>query len=218
MVEEKTTNVWGKSMNVHARRILGSGLLAICLSLSFVEVQADTLIGSSSRGSSPASIYSIDTDTGVATLIGPIGLIDTEGSPNKVSAIALDPISGVYYAIWGSSCTGARLITIDLVTGTGTVIGVLKGAGFDATSVLLPAPCPGGSDALIFTDDGRLYAEGWNAGFVAGNLLEIDKSGGTVLSAVATTLGLFGFPSGIAGIGMGTINGISRARASSATS
>lgn len=171
-------------MKVHARKILGRGLLAVCLSLSFVAVQAGTLIGSSSRGDDPASIYSIDTDTGVATLIGPIGLIEPIAGANKVSAIALDPITGTYYAIWGSACFGAKLITVDLDTGAGTLIGTLIGAGFNASGQTF---CDGGADALEFSADGRLYSEGFNAGFVGGNLLEIDKSDGTVLSVTATT-------------------------------
>ncbi len=173
-------------MNVHARNILGSSFLAICLSLSFVAVQAATIFGSSSRGSSPASIYSIDTVTGEATLIGTgIGLIDTTSDPNKVSAIALDPISGAYYAIWGSFLTGAQLITIDLDTGLGTVVGPLVGAGFDASDVL----CFCGSDGLVFGTDGTLYASGWNGGFTdGGSFLTLDKSTGAVLSAVATEI------------------------------
>jgi hypothetical protein len=46
--------------------------------------------------------------------------------------------------------------------------------------------CNGGSDALIFGDDGTLYAGGWAGGFLGGSFLTVDKSSGAVLSAVQT--------------------------------
>jgi hypothetical protein len=145
------------------------------------------MLGSSSTGSSPASLYSIDRATGVATLIGSSGLLDSQGGPNKVSAIAEDPITGQWYGIFGSNCTGARLITIDPSTGAGTIIGPLVGAGFDATNDTgSQAACYGGSEALIFANDGTLYAGGWNAGFTCGNFLKLDKSTGAVLSVLPT--------------------------------
>jgi hypothetical protein len=186
---------------------LASGLLiAICMSFASFVANAQSLLGSSSTGSSPASIYSIDSSTGTATLIGPSGLLDSQGGPNKISSLALDPMSGRFYGIFGSSCTGARLITIDPLTGAGTIIGPLVGAGFDATDdtgsgSTGTGPCLGGSDALIFGDDGTLYASGWNAGFTCGTFLTLDKTTGAVLSAVPTDFNAaFGCNASISGM------------------
>jgi hypothetical protein len=91
------------------------------------------------------------------------------------------------YGILGSSCTGARLITIDPATGAGTLIGVLVGAGFNGG---LPNFCAGGSDALAFAPDGTLYAGGYVFG--ATSLLKVEKSTGAVLEAHPTADSLVG--------------------------
>jgi len=202
-------------MNVHARKILGSGLLAVCLSLSTIAVQAATILGTSSGGSSPASIYSIDTVTGEATLIGSVGLVDSLGRPNKVSAVALHPVSGKYFGILGSNCSGAKLIEIDPVTGLGSPIGFLVGSGFDGSNdtgdgnTIFPpgtGGCFGGADSLVFSADGEhLYAGGWNGGFAGGSFLEVDQFTGAVLSAVGTDVHPNAdpmFPSGVAYSGL----------------
>jgi len=171
-------------MKIQINRIIGSLFLAFCISLAAVAVKADTLLGSSSTGSNPASIYSIDSNTGIATLIGPSGLTHPLGGPGKVSAIALDPISGEFYGMFGSALGCATLITIDPDTGVATEIGALFGAGFDAR--VSGGICNGGSDALIFGDDGTLYVGGWAGGFLGGSFLTVDKSSGAVRSAVQT--------------------------------
>jgi hypothetical protein len=152
--------------------------------------EAQVLWGSSSKGAAnPSAIFTIDKTTGLATLVGTTGLGD------GVSAIRFDPQSGTMYGILGSSCTGARLITIDPATGAGTLVGVLVGAGFDGG---LPGLCAGGSDALAFAPDGALYAGGY--AFGATSLLKVDKSTGAVLEAHPTADVLAGLAFDPAGI------------------
>jgi uncharacterized protein DUF6923 len=135
---------------------------------------AEALWGSSSKGGvHPSSIFTIDTATGLATLVGGTGLGD------GISAIRFDPLTGMLYGMLGSACTGAHLITIDTTTGAGTLVGTVVGAGFDGGS---PVPCGGGSDALAFAPDGTLYAEGFSATAFA-KLLKVDKTTGAVLEA-----------------------------------
>jgi len=152
---------------------------------------AEVLWGSSSKGSNnPSSVFTIDTTTGLATLVGGSGLGD------GISAIRFDPLTGTLYGMLGSACTGARLITIDTATGAGTLVGVLVGAGFDGGST---TPCGGGSDALAFASDGTLYAEGFSA-VTFTKLLKVDKSTGTVLESHSTPDHLAGLafdPSGV---------------------
>lgn len=152
--------------------------------------EAQVLWGSSSKnGPNPSSVFTIDTATGLATLVGPTGLGD------GVSGVKFDPLSGTMYGILGSACTGARLITIDTATGAGTVIGALVGAGFDGSSNNF---CAGGSDALAFAPDGTLYAGGYVLG--ATSLLRVEKSTGAVLEAHATPSSLVGLAFDPAGV------------------
>jgi hypothetical protein len=150
--------------------------------------EAQVLWGSSSKGgANPSSVFTIDTATGLATLVGPSGLGD------GVSGIKFDPLSGTMYGILGSGCTGARLIMIDTATGAGTLVGALVGAGFDGTT-----GCGGGSDALAFASDGTLYAAG--VSFGATSLLKVEKSTGVVLEVHPTPsyfAGLAFDPSGV---------------------
>lgn len=152
---------------------------------------AETLWGSSSKGGvHPSSVFTIDTTTGLATLVGGSGLGD------GISAIRFDPLTGTLYGMLGSACTGAHLITIDTATGVGTLVGTLVGAGFDGGS---PTPCGGGSDALAFAPDGTLYAEGFSATAFA-KLLRVDKTTGAVLESQSVPDHLAGLafdPSGV---------------------
>lgn len=163
-------------------------LVAGSLVLGAQVTEAQVLWGSSSKGgANPSSVFTLDTATGLATLVGPSGLGD------GVSGIKFDTLSGTMYGILGSGCTGARLITIDTATGAGTVVGALVGAGFDGTT-----GCGGGSDALAFAPDGTLYAAGTSFG--ATSLLKVEKSTGVVLELHPTptyVAGLAFDPSGV---------------------
>ena len=75
---------------------------------------AEILFGTSGAGGSASSLYTIDTGTGVATLVGPIGF-------SHVVSIDFDPLTGVLYGIEND---GNTLITIDTATGVGTSTGV----------------------------------------------------------------------------------------------
>ena len=157
------------------------------------------LFGSSSNGPRfgdgvtephPGSLFTINQATGTATFIGSTGINSDRGVP-EVSGIAFDPTTGILYGITGSACTGARLITINTSTGAGTLVGIIVGAGFDATTG--PLGCPGGSDALAFSSDGTLYAGGWNGNgptATGGVLLKVDKSNGAVVAVYGTTSGI----------------------------
>ena len=150
----------------------------ICLGLFSAPASAQVLWGSSSgeqNSTNDGSLFTINTSTGAATLIGPTGLLTPQGF-SAVSAIAFDPITGVLYGILGGATNGAQLITINRTTGAGTVVGPLVGAGFNQAST------NSGSDSLAFAPDGTLYAGGWGTG----RLLRIDKATGAVLANFAT--------------------------------
>jgi len=170
-------------MNVQLTRILLILSLAGFALLSSIANAGSILWGTSSSGTNPSSVFTIDAATGTATLVGATGL------GNKISAIAVDPADGTLYAIRGSACTGARLITIDPTTGAGTIVGILIGPGFDGTNETGgPSLCYGGSDALVFGADGTLYAGGWNGGTAGGKLLVVDKTTGAVTANFATDI------------------------------
>jgi hypothetical protein len=190
------------------------GALAVSLSIASVANADPFLWGSSSEGTNPASIFTIDVTTGAATLVGPVGLLDSIGRVNKVSAVAVDPTDGTLYGMFGSACTGARLITIDPITGAGTSIGYLVGSGFDGSDDTgsgstggFAGGCPAGSDALAFTKDGTLYAGGWNGGAVGGKLLVVDKTTAVVTANLTTDLDSFGRPSHLAGLAVHPVTG-----------
>lgn len=75
-------------------------------------------------GEAPSNLYQIDPATGAASLIGPIGF-------DGVTGMSFHPITGVLYAscnadnIYGTS--SSALITINPLTGAGTLIGRITG-------------------------------------------------------------------------------------------
>jgi hypothetical protein len=89
---------------------------------SFAEAQA--LYGAAnglSQGMGPSSLYSIDPDTGAATLIGPIGF-------NNVTGMAFLNDGRLVASANGDALFGAEtaiLIEIDPTTGAGTLIGII---------------------------------------------------------------------------------------------
>jgi hypothetical protein len=185
-----TVRKWGNNMKIKA-----SSLVTLMRSLALAMLAAlpanaatTSLWASSSEGTNPSSLFTVDAATGAATLVGSSGL------GNKLSAIAVDPADGTLYGIRGSACTGARLITINPATGAGTIVGVLVGPGFDATVDTGSGNtgggvggCTGGSDALVFGADGTLYAGGWNGGtYLGGSFLTLNKATGAVLSVQPT--------------------------------
>jgi hypothetical protein len=180
-------------------KIKASSLVTLMLSLAFATFSASpvyaaaTFWASSSEGTNPNSLFTVDGATGTATLVGPSGL------GGKISAIAVDPADGTLYGISGSATTAASLIRIDPATGAATIVGPLVGMGFAS----------GGSDALVFGTDGTLYAGGWAGGFAGGSLLTLDKETGAVLSLKETDI--TACPNGIPDTRPAHIAGLARA-------
>ena len=85
------------------------------------------LYGSAASGFDGSSLYTINTTTGAATLIGAI----VPGNFG-VAGLAFDPISGVLYGV-GEEYVGitfvGRLLSIDIATGAGTSIATTTAAG-----------------------------------------------------------------------------------------
>jgi len=133
--------------------------------------QRGTIFGSSSvQGTNPGSIFQIDTETGVATLIG-----TPENTGNGLSDITFDPVSGILFAMHGAATRGAELLTLD--TNSGAVLSrAILNNPFNA---LL------GSDALAFDSFGTLFAGGWNNG----RLLTLNPATAEVLSDLNVTGG-----------------------------
>jgi len=74
------------------------------------------LYGVTGASNTASSLYTIDTTTGLATLVGATGF-------NHVVSIDFDPVSGTLYGIANS---GNALITIDTATGAGTAVATLS--------------------------------------------------------------------------------------------
>jgi hypothetical protein len=111
--------------------------------------------GGGGGGGGPSTLYLLDAQTGaVIQEIGPTGFYE-------VSGISFDPVTGVLYGVANGS---DELITIDIVTGAGTAIG-LVGAG-------------GKVPDLGFAPSGILY--GWTEGFDDLITIDITTGSGTV--------------------------------------
>lgn len=122
------------------------------------------LYGAEAGPQGTSSLFLIDPGTGAATEIGPIGY--------AVSALALDPTTGVLYGITSPNSDHHdedheyALLAINRSTGAGTIVGTDSG-GPD-TYELMAAD-------ISFDASGQLY--GWNE-WVGDNLFRIDKATG----------------------------------------
>ena len=143
-----------------------------------VNFGSGSLYASSSTGTNAGSLFSVNTTTGIATLIGNNGL--GLGS-NRLTSLAKDPLTGILYGVLGGSANlGGYLIKLNIATGAGTLVGLLSGSGFNGS------PNSGGADASAFSSTGTLYVSGWNGGFNGGSLLRVNKANGNVLQANST--------------------------------
>jgi hypothetical protein len=138
-------------------------------SVGDITVRRGKLYGSSSiQGTNPGSLFIIDKDTGVATLVG-----NPSNTPNGLSDVSVDPATGTVYAIHGAATRGAELLTLDSDTA----------AVLTRVPVTNPFRSLSGSDALAHDFSGNLYAGGWSQG----RLLRINPSTGVVISDLDVT-------------------------------
>jgi hypothetical protein len=153
-------------MNMRARIVPAVAFLALLL---FGSASAQTLYVATGSNGVPGQLFTVNTATAAATLVGPI----LEGvNPISITGLAFQPGTGVLYAVSGGGGTDPRsLFTIDPATGAATLIG--------AAGVLQASD-------LSFNAGGTLFA--WRQG--ANQLATVNLATG-----VPTSLGA----SGIAG-------------------
>ena len=109
----RTANKCGNSVTIMFRNLAIAGTAAMSLALTQLPASAEILYGTTGSGGVASSLYTIDTTTGVATLVGATGF-------NHVASIDFDPLTGVLYGISNESTK--TLITIDTATGAGTAV------------------------------------------------------------------------------------------------
>jgi hypothetical protein len=78
-----------------------------------------TLYAAKAQGATTSDLYTVDPTTAVMTSVGPIGY--------AVTGLAVDPTSGILYGVTsGNSAASPRsIITVDKLTGAGTLVGAL---------------------------------------------------------------------------------------------
>jgi len=137
------------------------------------------LYGAAGIVGGPSRLYKLDSATGAATLIGPIGF-------DQVGGMDFDSF-GTLYAVGNNPVTGVQvLISIDPETGVGTEIGATGAAALGLSSIT----------GLSIRDlDDRLYVQSGNFGSVA----TINPvTGAAALLPLDTSLGSSDDESGIA--------------------
>jgi Repeat of unknown function (DUF6923) len=118
---------------------------------------------------SPGDLVTIDPLTGVATLVGSLGLDDLSDEGPTLADIAFDPTTGVLYG-WRARRSG-DLYTVDLETGAATLVGE---SGLSNTN----------GQGLTFGPGGKLYYAGEGT---QGLLRTIDKNTGLPNGSVQLT-------------------------------
>jgi hypothetical protein len=121
-----------------------------------------------------ADLVTVNQTTGALTTIGPIGY-------SKVAGLAYDAATGTMYGVT-SGAQGGQLLTINLSTGSGALVG---NTGFSYLGALEFAP-----DGTLYTGIGQAAPPHLNPGW----LLSINPA-----TAVATPIGSTTF-SGISGL------------------
>lgn len=154
-----------KRMNLPALKLSAALIAPIAAA---TPANAAQLIGlQQGNNTTLAGVYSIDTNTGIQTLIGNSGfaaLQDLARSPD-----------GVYYAIAGSS-SNSKLITIDPLTGVGSLVAPLTTSAPGGLSIMT---------GLAVAANGTLYGSGLpTGGSIVNNLYTINRTTG-----VATLIG-----------------------------
>ena len=90
---------------------------AVALFCSLPSANAVTIYGTAYIGGGPATLYTIDPNTGAATPVG------TGIGYDRVGAIDFDPTTGILYGIGSNQPNIFSLITINTTTGLGTTVG-----------------------------------------------------------------------------------------------
>jgi len=101
-------------------------------------------------------LYSIDPDTGITTLIGPLG---AEADAYNQGGLAFDELGG----LWAITDRGiinntlanlpSQILSIDVNTGKATLIGKTTEVGFESLAIASPGACDPNVDVLV-TDVG----------------------------------------------------------------
>ncbi|MEY2538625.1 MAG: hypothetical protein QOG67_2365 [Verrucomicrobiota bacterium] len=154
------------------RRIILSAIVSAFIGMcaGFSDVFAITLYGTAYSGSSGmATLYMIDSTTGIGT---PVGL---GTGYTRVGAIDFDPLTGILYGIGTDTSTDAvDLIKINTMTGMATTVG-FTGIYFSNNF-----------QDISFRSDGTLF------GVANGTAYTIDLITGAASALGATSLGKFG--------------------------
>ena len=142
----------------------GAGLMLMSLPSLFA---AGTIYGSAYVGSSgAASLYTINSLTGAATLVGPIGF-------TTVGALAFSPSGTLYGSGTSTTVDGPVLIMINTATGAGTLVGATGTSG--------------NFQDIAFRSDGTLF------GYDGGTIYRFNTTTGAATMVGSTG---FGFPDG----------------------
>jgi len=154
-----------------------AAVVSVGFGLGFGSVPADasTLYAVSGAGNAPSSLYTVDTTTGAATLVGATGF-------NHVTGLDFDPVTGVLYGhvsnLFGSG-GATQLLTINKTTGAGALVGT---SGIQ-------------SPDMSFNSAGTLYAWGEFTTIVSDDLYTINLATGA-----ATVVGEAGIGTSNTGI------------------
>ena len=149
------------------RLILFSALMFFAGALP--SANAGVMYGVTGAGSSPSSLYTIDTTTGAATLVGATGM-------SHITGLDFDPTSGILYGVVSAGFAGpSTLVTIDKATGAATLVGSLGVSGV------------GNIPDISFNSSGALF--GWTED--SDDLISINKATGTALVVGDAGIGTF---------------------------
>jgi hypothetical protein len=124
---------------------------------------------SSQQGTNQRSVFIIETDTGVPTLVGAPSPVQ-----RPLSDVSFNPITGVMYVMHGSSSTGCELLTVD--PGTAQILSRVT-----VTSNVSIQGC----DAIAHDANGVLYVGVW----AQGRLLTVNPATGVALTDIPITGG-----------------------------